>query len=111
MIHPIKKPTSVDATKCPITRFREPVCHSCFTSVHVVRNLFPIGRFAKSGSEYEKVSLGLLSCTAAGALDEDMVRGLRCKQGSEDLAGFVRCRSWLTVVLGEDMMMKKKKTC
>jgi hypothetical protein len=86
MYHPIKNPTSVDATKCPITRAREPACHSCFTSAHVVRNLFPMGWFAESGSAYEAVSLGSLSCTAGGALDEDMVRGLRCKQGREDLA-------------------------
>ena len=77
-------PTSVDATDCPITRFREPFCHSCCISVQVVRNNFPVGRFVESGSAYEKVALGPLGCTA---LDEDMVCVLRCKQGRNFLLG------------------------
>jgi hypothetical protein len=95
MIHPSKKPTSVDATNCPITRFREPVCHSCFTSVHVVRNLLPLEWLVESSSAYEEVALG---CTADCTWDDDMVCGLRCKQGSS----FGLCEAEVRVILREE---------
>ena len=94
MIHPIKKPTSVDAAKCPITRFREPVCHSCLTSVHVIiSGVFLVGWLVglRSGSSvYEKAALGSMWYTAGCALDEDMACDLsQAREGYLAVSGLV----------------------
>jgi hypothetical protein len=94
MTHPIKKPTSVDATKCPTTRFREPVCHSCFTLAHVIiSRIFLAGwLIGRSGlSVYEKADLGSMWCTAGCALDEDMVCdvSVQAREGYLAVSGLV----------------------
>lgn len=102
MIHPIKRPTRVDATKCPITRFREPDCHSCFTSVHVIiSGVFLVGCLLgpRSGfSVYEKAALGSMWCTAGCVLGEDMA----CDSDSEMQAS----EEYLVGLIGENARLR-----